>query len=68
MALPVIGYLGWIAIVAIAGVGGFSIYQIRLAVKDVTEVFTEPESVLNGVAFQALAGAAVVYIAVRFLK
>lgn len=64
-ALP---FIGWVAVITIAGVAGVSIYQIRLSVESVTEVLTDKDSVLNSFVFQAIAGAVVVYVATKFWK
>lgn len=52
--------LAIVAIIAIAG--AFGIYQIRVSVQSVTEVFTDEKSALNNVAFQLIIGVVATYI------
>lgn len=65
MPIPIIG---WAAIIVVSFVAGLSIYQIRLSVKDVTEVFTAKDSVLNSGYIQIGIAAIGLFIAIKSMK
>jgi hypothetical protein len=61
MAIPIIG---WAAVMVISIAAGFSIYQLRLSISDVTEVFTDESSAFNSPFIQVgLLGAVVLILA-----
>lgn len=65
MALPLIPVIIYLTVAIGAG---FALWQIRLSVESVQEIFTDESSVLNNVVFQAVIGAAAVYVLTKFVK
>lgn len=55
-----------VAIVAVAG--AFGVYQIRVSVQSVSEIFTNKESALNSVALQVIIGVVATYIVYLTVK
>ena len=68
MPLPALGLYGLIAIVTLAGAGAYSIYQVRVTVKDVTEVFTNQESFFNSGITQIAIGAITLFVVMKYAK
>jgi hypothetical protein len=68
MPIPLIPVIGWVAVITVAGAAGYGLYQLRFTVKEVTEVFTAPSSVLNSGILQLSIGAIAFYVATKALK
>lgn len=63
-----IPFIGWAAIIVISIATGYSVYQLRLSVKDVTEVFTAQDSVFNSGIMQISIASIALYALIRFTK
>lgn len=63
MAIPIIG---WAAVMVISIAAGFSIYQLRLSVTKVTEVFTDSESAFNSPVLQLSIAGVIIFILAKW--
>lgn len=68
MAIFLLPAVGWAAVVLIAGATGFTVYQLKYIVEDVSEVFTNEDSVLNSGIIQIGLAAVALYIASKYVR
>lgn len=68
MAIQLAAFIPVIIYLTIAGGAGFALYQLRMSVESVEEIFTDEGSSINTIAFQALVGAGAVYLLTKAIK
>ena len=66
--MPLLAFIPVVIYLTVAVGGGIALYQLRMSVESVEEIFTNEGSTLNSIAFQAIAGAAVLYFITRGFK
>ncbi len=68
MALPIAAAIPVIIYLTIATGAGVALYQLRLTVESVEEIFTDENSALNNTVFQVLLAGVVGYVLTKVIK